>query len=347
VRTDNYDVTPRDVEAARAEAARLEAAWRQEKFVVIHAAAVNKQQAAVEVLATRYWQWRNELASRRKGLRRHEGLARGLRRSLRFWAAWQSSAPAVWIGVAGLVLTLILGGCAGVAVKAALGLLACLFACCLTALAFVVWYQTREEWAGKKVVAVRVSLREAEGYLGTAEALVSEAEGAVGGVRQAWEQAQQSLKRMERLRSLSESYEVARREYERLPKVTQSRLYALAHCNWRDLRGTPFEDFLRQVFEALGYTVQTTKASGDQGIDLILTGKGRRIGVQAKGYSGNIGNHAVMEAYAGMKFYGCDSCVVVTNSDFTRQAREMAQRTGCGLIAGQQIPSLIRGEIRL
>ncbi len=69
--------------------------------------------------------------------------------------------------------------------------------------------------------------------------------------------------------------------------------------------------------------------------------------MQAKGYSGNVGNHAVMEASAGMIHYRCDCCLVVTNSDFTKPARVLAHSVGCRLVAGHQMPDLIAGNCGL
>jgi Restriction endonuclease len=130
-----------------------------------------------------------------------------------------------------------------------------------------------------------------------------------------------------------------------LAKVVASAKYQLIHTDWRGLRGVPFEGFLANVFRALGYQVETTKASGDQGVDLILTGKGKRIAVQAKGYEGNVSNHAVMEANSGMKYYKCDLCMVITNSSFTRAAVEHATGVNCLLVDGDHIPNLIEGRI--
>jgi restriction system protein len=83
------------------------------------------------------------------------------------------------------------------------------------------------------------------------------------------------------------------------------------------LRGTDFEDFIAEVFEGLGFSVRATKATGDQGVDLIVRGRGRLIAVQAKGCEGGVGNKAVQEVYAGMDFYRCRECIAITNSYFT------------------------------
>jgi HJR/Mrr/RecB family endonuclease len=114
---------------------------------------------------------------------------------------------------------------------------------------------------------------------------------------------------------------------------------------WRDLRGVMFEDFLQEVLVANGYTVERTPKTGDRGIDLIALKGNVRIAVQAKGYAGNVGNDAIQQAYTGMAIYRCQRCVVITNSDFTRQAREDAAHVGCQLIDGAAIPDLIRGDL--
>lgn len=114
------------------------------------------------------------------------------------------------------------------------------------------------------------------------------------------------------------------------------------------MQGIEFENFLADVFLELGYKVETTKVTGDQGVDLVASKNGRSIAIQAKGYpSTTVGNKAVQEAHAGMGFYGCDVAVVITNSTYTSGARELAERIGCLLIDRDQIPSLIEGRISL
>jgi hypothetical protein len=149
---------------------------------------------------------------------------------------------------------------------------------------------------------------------------------------------------LRRLWALYDRVEAARRHKRELADLLAGAKYRLIHTDWRSLRGVAFEQFLSDVFQALGYRVQTTKGSGDQGVDLIVTGKGRRIAVQAKGYADSVGNKAVQEVYSGMIFYGCEISVVITNSRFTSGARELAHKVGCHLYEGHHIPDLIAGR---
>jgi restriction system protein len=83
-----------------------------------------------------------------------------------------------------------------------------------------------------------------------------------------------------------------------------------------------FEQLLVQVFRARGLYVQTTKASGDQGADLIREKFGERTLVQAKRYSNRVSNSAVQEAAAAKALYRCYRAVVVTSNYFTEGAKQ-------------------------
>jgi hypothetical protein len=128
----------------------------------------------------------------------------------------------------------------------------------------------------------------------------------------------------------------------------QSRINYLRSVEWRNLQAVPFEEFLAEVFREWGYQVETTKVTGDQGVDLIVSRNGARTAVQAKGYiSSTVGNSAVQEAFTGMKIYKCQRCAVITNSTFTSSARQAATAVGCVLIDGEMLPSLIDGEMQI
>uniref|UniRef100_C6E1F4 Restriction endonuclease n=1 Tax=Geobacter sp. (strain M21) TaxID=443144 RepID=C6E1F4_GEOSM len=88
--------------------------------------------------------------------------------------------------------------------------------------------------------------------------------------------------------------------------------------------GNEFEIVVGMIFEKTGYKVVYTKASGDQGVDVIAEKHGRKFGIQAKCYSKAVPNSAVQEVVAGAKYYSCDRGIVVTNNYFTKSAKELA-----------------------
>ncbi|MBB6713112.1 restriction endonuclease [Clostridium gasigenes] len=91
------------------------------------------------------------------------------------------------------------------------------------------------------------------------------------------------------------------------------------------MSGYEFEDFISKLFKKMGYSTSVTKRSGDQGIDVIVEKGDSKIGVQAKCYSGSVGNKAIQETVAGLRFYNCNKGLVVTNNYFTKSAVELAQ----------------------
>lgn len=118
--------------------------------------------------------------------------------------------------------------------------------------------------------------------------------------------------------------------------------------HWKEMRGIEFEDFLADVFVKLGYKVETTKTTGDQGADLLVSKKGRKIAIQAKGYpNSTVGNKAVQEAHAGKSFYQCQAAAVITNSTYTTSARKLAAKIDCILIDRSQIPDIIKGRLQI
>lgn len=106
-----------------------------------------------------------------------------------------------------------------------------------------------------------------------------------------------------------------------------------------------FERFVGDVFRHLGFTIEVTGKSGDQGVDVLACRGPLRVAIQAKRYSDSVGNSAIQQVYAGMAHHRCHRCVVVTTSGFTPGAVALAQSTGCLLIGSNHIAPLIRGEI--
>lgn len=90
------------------------------------------------------------------------------------------------------------------------------------------------------------------------------------------------------------------------------------------LSGYEFEDFICELFKKMGYSVNKTPGSGDQGIDIIAAKNGMKIGVQTKCYSNSVSNSAVQEVVAGINHYNLSKAVVITNNFFTKSAIELA-----------------------
>lgn len=105
--------------------------------------------------------------------------------------------------------------------------------------------------------------------------------------------------------------------------------------DYSQMTGIEFENFLVKLLQQNGFSdIRGTPATGDQGADLIANRDGKTIVIQAKRYTGSVGNKAVQEAASAVSFYGADEGWVITNSTFTKAAKELAQKTKITLIDG-------------
>lgn len=111
------------------------------------------------------------------------------------------------------------------------------------------------------------------------------------------------------------------------------------------LSGVAFERAMSTLFRASGYDVRHTPASGDMGLDLVVSDRRRnvRIGVQLKrwGAAASVGVSAVQEAYAGARFYDCDVAAVFTTARLSRQALLLAAKLGVACCDRDQIRSYV------
>ncbi|MFT9122079.1 MAG: restriction endonuclease [Zymomonas mobilis subsp. pomaceae] len=89
-----------------------------------------------------------------------------------------------------------------------------------------------------------------------------------------------------------------------------------------------YEQYCALLLQNGGWDAQATQKSGDQGADVIAT-KGRiKIIIQCKLYNTTVGNSAVQQVYTAKKFQEAQAAVVVTNSTFSKSARQAAAATG-------------------
>jgi Restriction endonuclease len=145
---------------------------------------------------------------------------------------------------------------------------------------------------------------------------------------------------------LAEKLSAADDEYQRVKAAVQSRLHWLRTCQWQQMTSVNFVNFLKQVFEEHGYTVEPTGKKGQVGIDLIVVRDGTRVAIAAKGSpKGPVDNQVVQQTHAGLARHHCHASALITNAEFLPSARQLAERLGCRLIDGSQIPDLIEGRI--
>lgn len=85
-----------------------------------------------------------------------------------------------------------------------------------------------------------------------------------------------------------------------------------------------FEVRCAEILTRAGWVTSLTKASGDQGADIVVEKPGLRGVVQCKLYSSPIGNTAVQEVYAAKGIYNATFAAVVSNHDYTVSARQAA-----------------------
>ena len=103
-----------------------------------------------------------------------------------------------------------------------------------------------------------------------------------------------------------------------LNQLTISKLDALS--------GIEFEEFIYELFEYWGYKTSLTRASGDNGIDVIAKSKQYSIGIQAKlYYNHNVNNKAIQEVFSGKNFYNLDIAIVITNWKLSNPAITLAK----------------------
>lgn len=116
------------------------------------------------------------------------------------------------------------------------------------------------------------------------------------------------------------------------------------------MSGIQFEEYLRlNLKKNCGFRkVMTTKASNDYGADLICYDrKGYMYVIQAKRYTGHkVGVSAVQEVYASKGYYDADYCMVITNSFYTNQAINLAEKNDVILMDRDDIINNFKLKIR-
>ena len=112
-----------------------------------------------------------------------------------------------------------------------------------------------------------------------------------------------------------------------------------------NLSGVEFENVCQALVEKMGFTTQTTKASGDGGIDLIAYNhqpllSGKYI-IQCKRYTGSVGEPIIRDLYGVIMSERANKGILMTTGHFTKSAISFAEGKPIELIDGQKLKSLL------
>ena len=111
------------------------------------------------------------------------------------------------------------------------------------------------------------------------------------------------------------------------------------------LSGIEFENVCQVLVEKMGFTTQTTKASGDGGIDLIAYNhqpllSGKYI-IQCKRYAGSVGEPIIRDLYGVVMSERANKGILMTTGHFTKSAISFAEGKPIELIDGMALKSLM------
>jgi len=134
------------------------------------------------------------------------------------------------------------------------------------------------------------------------------------------------------------------RPYEQAVVAYQRELAQYNHRReqyWKSLGGVALENELAALYRKLGYGVETTKATGDEGIDLILRKNGATVLVQCKGHSRPIGVGAIRDLYGTLMHHKADRAVLACPAGFTQGVIEFVQGKPIELISARELVYMV------
>lgn len=101
----------------------------------------------------------------------------------------------------------------------------------------------------------------------------------------------------------------------------------------KNMSSYEYEKYCARLLSDNNWSADVTSQSCDQGIDIIARKGSRLLAVQCKLYNSNsVGNKAVQEIYAGKGYKDANEAIVITNSTFTKSAKQLARKLNVKLM---------------
>jgi restriction system protein len=120
--------------------------------------------------------------------------------------------------------------------------------------------------------------------------------------------------------------------YIKLPMILRLRKSAPSLETIDTMTGIEFEHCVAKLLAAQGYTNISLTERYDYGVDIIARKDDIRWGIQVKRHRGMVKADAVRQVVTGLRKYNCNKSMVVTNSSYSRVAKELAKNNDCVLV---------------
>lgn len=117
-------------------------------------------------------------------------------------------------------------------------------------------------------------------------------------------------------------------------------IYSVIDITFSDnipMDGIDFEHWCAEKIRQQGWETSVSKASGDQGVDVLARRDGILVAIQCKRYANPIGNKAVQEIFTGAQNEDAGHSCVIGTGGFTPSAVRIASKTGVHLLDATNI----------
>lgn len=132
----------------------------------------------------------------------------------------------------------------------------------------------------------------------------------------------------------------------RMYKFTRRIITNLRLSDVDTMDGLAFEKYVANLLKQQGYSNISLTEQYDYGVDIIANRDGICWGIQVKRYSGLVKADAVRQVVTGLRVYGCDQAMVITNSIFSRVAVRLADSNQCVLIDRSGLAKIIKFDLK-
>ena len=106
------------------------------------------------------------------------------------------------------------------------------------------------------------------------------------------------------------------------------------------MNGNAFNDYIIKLYRAMDYNCKNLPTSGDRGADIFAEKDGVCYVIQTKRWKNKVGSSTIQKIVGAKAWYNADKAICVTNSSFTKPARQWQNR-GVELINGRRLDQMI------